>query len=65
MVAVERTSRYANLSCAICHQQFKPGDLVLPSIRGGQRRAIHAHVCRSTRTDSHSQSARVPVHAVA
>lgn len=46
MVAVERTSRYADLSCAICQEQFKPGDLVLPSFRNGERRAIHAHVCK-------------------
>jgi hypothetical protein len=65
MVAVERTSRYASLSCAICHQQFKPGDLVLPSIRGGQRRAIHAHVCRSSRAAIHASPARVPIQAVA
>ena len=49
MVAVERTSRYADLSCAICHEHFKPGDLVLPSLRGGERRAIHAHVCKRAR----------------
>ena len=64
MVAVERTSRYANLSCAICRQTFKPGDLVLPSIRGGQRRAIHAHVCRSPRAGS-TEPTRVPISAVA
>ena len=46
MVAVERTSRYADLSCTICHERFKPGDLVLPSFRNGERRAIHAHVCK-------------------
>ena len=46
MVAVERASRYAELSCTICHERFKPGDLVLPSFRNGERRAIHAHVCR-------------------
>ena len=46
MVAVERTSRYADLSCSICHERFKPGDLVLPSFRNGERRAIHAHVCK-------------------
>jgi hypothetical protein len=64
MVAVERTSRYAHLSCAICRQQFKPGDLVLPSIRGGQRRAIHAHVCRSARV-APTEPTRVPISAVA
>jgi hypothetical protein len=64
MVAVERTSRYANLSCAICRQPFKPGDLVLPSIRGGQHRAIHAHVCRSPRA-ADSQQTRVSISAVA
>ena len=46
MVAVERTSRYADLSCTICRERFKPGDLVLPSFRNGERRAIHAHVCK-------------------
>jgi len=46
MVAVERASRYADLSCAICHERFKPGDLVLPSFHNGERRAIHAHVCK-------------------
>lgn len=46
MVAVERTSRYADLSCLICHERFKPGDLVLPSFRKGEHRAIHAHVCK-------------------
>jgi hypothetical protein len=46
MVAVERTSRYADLSCTICQERFKPGDLVLPSFRNGERRAIHAHVCK-------------------
>ena len=49
MVAVERTSRYADLSCAICQENFKPGDLVLPSFRNGERRAIHAHVCKRAR----------------
>jgi hypothetical protein len=51
MVAVERTSRYADLSCAICHERFKPGDLVLPSFRRGERRVIHAHVCKRTHTE--------------
>jgi hypothetical protein len=46
MVAVERTSRYAQLSCSICQERFKPGDLVLPSFHNGERRAIHAHVCK-------------------
>jgi hypothetical protein len=46
MVAVERTSRYADLSCTICQERFKPGDLVLPSFRNGERRVIHAHVCK-------------------
>jgi hypothetical protein len=46
MVAVERTSHYAELSCLICQERFKPGDLVLPSFRGRERRAIHAHVCK-------------------
>jgi hypothetical protein len=46
MVAVERTSRYADLSCSICRENFKPGDLVLPSFRNGERRVIHAHVCK-------------------
>lgn len=46
MVAVERTSRYADTSCTICQERFKPGDLVLPSFRNGERRAIHAHVCK-------------------
>jgi hypothetical protein len=49
MVAVERTSRYADLSCAICQERFKPGDLVLPSFRNGERRVIHAHVCKRAR----------------
>jgi hypothetical protein len=65
MVAVERTSRYAHLSCAICQQPFKPGDLVLPSIRGGQRRAIHAHVCRSPRAVTPAEPTRVSISAVA
>ena len=56
MVAVERTSRYADLSCSICREQFKPGDLVLPSFRNGERRAIHAHVCK--RADLHSKPAK-------
>jgi hypothetical protein len=46
MVAVERTSRYTDVSCAICHERLKPGDLVLPSFRNGERRVIHAHVCK-------------------
>jgi hypothetical protein len=46
MVAVERTSRYADLACSICREQVKPGDLVLPSFRNGERRVIHAHVCK-------------------
>jgi hypothetical protein len=62
MVAVERTSSYADLSCAICHERFKPGDLVLPSFRRGERRVIHAHVCKRT---SGSESRRVAVPAAA
>jgi len=60
MVAVERTSRYADLSCTICHERFKPGDLVLPSFRNGERRAIHAHVCKRA-----AQASRRPPSAVA
>jgi hypothetical protein len=63
MVAVERTSRYADLSCAICHERLKPGDLVLPSIRNGERRVIHAHVCK--RAPRRDQGERVPIAAVA
>jgi hypothetical protein len=64
MVAVERTSRYADLSCCICQQRFKPGDLILPSFRKGERRAIHAHVCR--RADARAQEPnRVSIAAVA
>jgi hypothetical protein len=62
MVAVERTSSYADLSCAICHERFKPGDLVLPSFRRGERRVIHAHVCKRT---PGSESRRVAVPAAA
>jgi hypothetical protein len=51
MVAVERTSRYADLACSICHERFKPGDLVLPSFRNGERRVIHAHVCKRPNAD--------------
>jgi hypothetical protein len=65
MVAVERSSRYADLTCSICRQQFKPGDLILPSLRGGERRAIHAHVCRSPRAAEQRESARVAIRAVA
>jgi len=61
MVAVERTSSYADLSCAICHERFKPGDLVLPSFRRGERRVIHAHVCKRSRPESR----RVAVPAAA
>jgi hypothetical protein len=64
MVAVERTSRYADLSCAICHERFKPGDLVLPSIRNGRHRAIHAHVCHAQKPDERA-SGDVEVAAVA
>ena len=64
MVAVERTSRYADLSCAICQKQFKPGDLVLPSFRNGERRVIHAHVCKRARPQP-SVEQRVPIAAVA
>jgi hypothetical protein len=63
MVAVERTSRYADLSCAICHARLKPGDLVLPSIRNGERRVIHAHVCK--RPPRRDQADRVSIAAVA
>jgi hypothetical protein len=63
MVAVERTSRYADLSCSICRERFKPGDLVLPSFRNGERRAIHAHVCK--RADHRPGSPHVRVTAVA
>lgn len=66
MVAVERTSRYANLSCAICHEQLKPGDLVLPSFRKGERRVIHAHVCKHARSHGpDSSDPQVPITAVA
>jgi len=64
MVAVERTSRYADLSCAICLEQFKPGDLVLPSFRNGERRVIHAHVCKRARPQAQPEP-RVPIAAVA
>jgi hypothetical protein len=63
MVAVERTSRYVDLPCAICHERIRPGDLVLPSIRNGERRVIHAHVCK--RSPDPGPSRRVPVAAVA
>lgn len=57
MVAVERTSRYADASCAICHERLKPGDLVLPSFRNGERRVIHAHVCkRGPKEDEREQA---------
>jgi hypothetical protein len=65
MVAVERTSRYADLSCAICRERFKPGDLVLPSIRAGERRVIHAHVCKRASRVPQSEPHRVPIAAVA
>jgi hypothetical protein len=64
VVAVERTSRYADLSCAICQEQFKPGDLVLPSFRNGERRVIHAHVCKRARPEAPAEE-RVPIAAVA
>jgi hypothetical protein len=64
MVAVERTSRYADLSCAICQEKFKPGDLVLPSFRHGERRVIHAHVCKRARAQAPAESG-VPIAAVA
>jgi len=63
MVAVERTSRYAELSCLICQERFKPGDLVLPSFRNGESRAIHAHVCK--RSPERAGTRRVEVAAVA
>jgi hypothetical protein len=63
MVAVERTSRYAQLSCVVCREQFKPGDLVLPSFHNGERRAIHAHVCK--RSPQRADDRRVPAAAVA
>jgi hypothetical protein len=63
MVAVERTSRYAELSCIICQETFKPGDLVLPSFRNGERRAIHAHVCK--RAPRRAAERRVEIAAVA
>jgi hypothetical protein len=65
MVAVERTSRYASLSCTICHEHFKPCDLVLPSYRNGERRACHAHVCRRPVTAPSAKGPRVPIAAVA
>jgi hypothetical protein len=64
MVAVERTSRYADLSCAICQERFKPGDLVLPSFRNGERRVIHAHVCKRARAQAPGTE-QVPIAAVA
>jgi hypothetical protein len=64
MVAVERTSRYADLSCTICQERFKPGDLVLPSFRNGERRAIHAHVCKRAHQDK-PPSGTVAIAAVA
>jgi hypothetical protein len=63
MVAVERTSRYAELSCSICQEQFKPGDLVLPSFRNGERRVIHAHVCK--RVPKRPSGPRVEIAAIA
>ena len=63
MVAVERASRYADLSCAICQEQFKPGDLVLPSFRNGERRVIHAHVCKRAHPEEPGEQ-RVPIAAV-
>lgn len=65
MVAVERTSRYADLSCAICRERFKPGDLVLPSLRNGERRVIHAHVCRRAGRPPMAQQRDAGVAAVA
>ena len=65
MVAVERTSRYADLSCTICQQQFKPGDLVLPSFRNGERRVIHAHVCKRAPQQQEPAEQRVRIAAVA
>ena len=65
MVAVERTSRYAELSCTICQEQFKPGDLVLPSYRNGERRACHAHVCSRPARTVAPQGPQVPIAAVA
>ena len=65
MVAVERTSRYADVSCTICHERFKPGDLVLPSFRNGERRAIHAHVCKRTSHAARSEPAAVAIPSVA
>jgi hypothetical protein len=64
MVAVERTSRYADLSCTICQERFKPGDLVLPSFRNGERRAIHAHVCKRAAAPA-PKSGHVVIAAVA
>jgi len=63
MVAVERTSRYADLSCSICQERLKPGDLVLPSFRNGERRVIHAHVCK--RAPKASRGEHVPAAAAA
>lgn len=65
MVAVERTSRYADLSCTICREQFKPGDLVLPSFRNGERRAIHAHVCKRAHQHVPPPRGQVAIAAVA
>ena len=65
MVAVERTSRYADLSCTICHERFKPGDLVLPSFRNGERRAIHAHVCKRARAQTPPPERQVAIAAAA
>jgi hypothetical protein len=64
MVAVERTSRYADLSCAICHERLKPGDLVLPSFRNGERRVIHAHVCKRPPREQ-SAGEQAPAAAIA
>ena len=64
MVAVERTSRYADLSCAICQERLKPGDLVLPSFRNGERRVIHAHVCKRATAQAPAPES-VPIATVA
>jgi hypothetical protein len=49
MIVVSRGTRYAELTCSVCHAKLRPGDHVLASFRHSQPRAVHAHPCSRPR----------------
>ncbi|HEX8857243.1 MAG TPA: hypothetical protein VF752_16735 [Thermoleophilaceae bacterium] len=51
MLSVDQGSPFCALVCSICHEQIKPGDLVLAAYHRGTPKAIHAHVCRSAQAE--------------